>query len=229
MKTKVIIYGEEKDKILKTVSKYGFDVVEKKPDFVISYGGDGTIMRSEALYPGIPKIVLRNSRICKLCSCLENTEILAKIKAGKYKIEKYWKLVCRVGDKKLYAINDITVHNADPGHAIRYHVWVNSRKVGDEIIGDGVVIATPVPFGATGYYRSITDSFFEIGIGLAFNNSIEQSDHMVLKENSKIKLEITRGPAMVFADNQEDKIVLKIGDVITLEKSSKIARIVRVD
>jgi NAD+ kinase len=227
MKTKVIICGGEKSKIFEMVSKHGFEIVENKPDFVISYGGDGTVMRSEAEYPGIPKIILRNSRVCKLCSCLENDEVLEKIKHGKYKTEEYWKIMVRANGKELLAINDIAVHNTDPRHAIRYKFSINGKLFAHEVIGDGVVVATP--FGSTGYYRSITDSFFEVGIGLAFNNSTEQSDHMVLKEDSKIKLEITRGPAVVFADNQEDKIILEVGDIIELEKSNEVAKIVRVE
>jgi|SRR3989344_518279 len=226
MKTKVIIYGNDKDKILDLVSKYGFSVVDKSPEFVVSFGGDGTVMHSEAQYPGIPKIILKNSRVCKLCSPLENDEVLKRIKSGKYKIEDYWKLIGRANGKELLAMNDITVHNGDPRHAIRYKFAINGKFIGHEVIGDGVVISTP--FGSTGYYRSITDSFFEVGIGLAFNNSTEQSDHMVLKEDSKIKLEIIRGPAIVFADNQENKIILNIGDFVTLEKSSKTAKIVKV-
>jgi NAD+ kinase len=226
MKKNVILFGEEQNNILKLVEEYGFDVVDKNPDFIVSYGGDGTVMRSEAEYPGIPKIILRNSRVCKLCSPLENIEVLKKIKLGKYKVEDYWKLESLTHGKKLLAINDIIVHNIDPRHAIRYKLTINERVVGHEIIGDGVVIATP--FGSTGYYRSITDSFFEVGIGLAFNNSTERYDHMILKEDSKIELEITRGPVVIFADNQDDKIILEIGDKILITKSVEIARMVKV-
>lgn len=227
MKNKIILFGKEQNKILKLVSDHGFEVVDKNPDFVVSFGGDGTVMRSEAKYPGIPKIILKNSRVCKLCSPLENDEVLNRIKLEKYEIENYWKLESSsVHGKKLLAVNDITIHNTDPRHAIRYKLSVNNKTIHHEIIGDGIVISTP--FGSTGYYRSITDSFFEIGIGLAFNNSTEPFDHMVLKENSKIELEITRGPAVVFADNQDDKITLKVGDTIFITKSVEVAKIVRV-
>jgi len=239
MKTKVLIFGKEKDKVTDLVAESGFAVVAKNPDFVASFGGDGTVMHCEAKYPGIPKIVLRNSHVCKICSPFENAEVLQKIAAGKYKLEEFWKIegkvVVKIGNKtvnktngkKLTALNDITIHNGDPRHAIRYKFFVNGKQIGGEIIGDGVVVATP--FGSTGYYRSITDSFFEVGLGLAFNNSTEQADHMVLRENSKVEIEITRGPAVAFADNQEEKITLQIGDKITVEKSSEVARIVRPD
>ena len=87
MKTKVIIHGKDKGKISGLVSKYGFEIVEKNPDFIISFGGDGTVMLSESVYPGIPKIILRNSHVCKLCSSLENEEVLERVKSGKYKID----------------------------------------------------------------------------------------------------------------------------------------------
>jgi len=79
--------------------------------------------------------------------------------------------------------------------------------LGKEFIGDGLVVATP--FGSTGYYRSITDSYFELGIGIAFNNSTEQADSLVVKEQRQIKVLITRGPALLYADNQTKIINLK--------------------
>ncbi|MEK9183956.1 MAG: hypothetical protein AAB890_02695, partial [Patescibacteria group bacterium] len=88
----------------------------------------------------------------------------------------------------------------------------------------GNIAATP--FGYTGYYRSITDSYFEIGIGLAFNNSTEQSDHVILKDSSIIKMSIVRGPALVYADNQEDFIELNDGDNVLVKKSEEYAQII---
>jgi NAD+ kinase len=176
------------------------------------------------LYPSIPKILLRNSVICKKCSDFPNEEVLRRIKTDSYKLEKLIKLEVFSKDKKLIATNDITVHNQNPRHGIRYALTINDKPYTREVIGDGIVVATP--FGSTGYYRSITDSFFEIGMGLAFNNSTEQADHMVLKDDSVIELTITRGPAEVFADNSLESIVLGEGDKIVIRKSSEFAQIV---
>jgi NAD+ kinase len=181
-------------------------------------------MRSETEFPGIPKIILRNSKICKLCSSLSNTEVLKRVSENKFSIEKFWKLRLVAKGKEFNALNDVSVHNSDPRRAMRYRLLVNGIEVGDQIIGDGIVVATP--FGSTGYYRSITDSFFELGIGIAFNNSTEQSDHMVLRDTSEIRIAIARGPASVYADNQEREIVVGEGSEIVITKSSEVGSLV---
>lgn len=218
---KVLVFGKNKQEAEKLLTEGGFEVAGKDPDFVVSYGGDGTLMKAEHAYPSIPKILLKDSLICKMCCPLPNAEIIKAIKEGHYQNEEMTKLEIEANGKKLYAMNDITAHNQDPRHAVRYSVSINGEDFGHTIIGDGVVIATP--FGSTAYYRSITDSFFQVGIGLAFNNSTEQSDHMVLKEDSVIKIKITRGPAIVYADNQAEAIIVNEGEEITIKKSTQKA------
>lgn len=229
---KVILFGDNKDKIAETVRANGFEIVEEDPDYVISFGGDGTLMRSEGAYPGIPKIALRDSKLCKTCSKLPNEEVLKRVRDGSFKIERLMKLQAEAKGIKLCATNDVTVHNKDPRHGIRYTLTINGEAplfnhepFNDEIIGDGIVVATP--FGSTGYYRSITDSFFELGIGLAFNNSTEQADHMVLKDDSVIELTVTRGPAEVYADNNEEAIELSVGEKVSIRKSDLFGQIIR--
>lgn len=223
---KISIVSKNNDEIEILKKDKDFEVVEKNPDFVISHGGDGTLMKAEHKFPGIPKILLCDSKICKKCSPYSNEEILQRIKNGEYSIEESWKLEAEANGKKVMGMNDIIVHNRDARHAIRYRLWNNNQEIGKEIIGDGVVIATP--FGSTAYYRSITDSFFEVGIGIAFNNSTEQSDHIIVKEDSVIKIKITRGPALVYADNQEEFIELEKDDEVTIKRSNQIVKIVKI-
>ncbi|MCL5017560.1 MAG: hypothetical protein M1155_02800 [Patescibacteria group bacterium] len=216
---KVILFGRNSKTIEPVVKSFGFKMVEKDPDLIISYGGDGTLMQSEYEYPGIPKLILKGSLICKKANPFSNEEVLAKIKKGDFSVKDFFKLEASAKNKKLLAMTDVVVHNDNPRHAIRYHVLVNGNEIGKDIIGDGVVIATP--FGSTAYYRSITDSFFEVGIGMAFNNSTEQADHMVLKEDSEIEIKIKRGPAVAYADNQASRIDLEADDVIRISRSNK--------
>lgn len=221
---RAIVYGKNKESIAPLIKRAGFAIVENDPDFIISFGGDGTLMMAEHEYPGIPKVLLKDSMICKKCSPLSNEEVLARVVAGKYTIENLIKLEVTANGKTLTTINDVILHNKDPRHAIRYNLSVQHRPFKRQVIGDGVVLATP--FGSTAYYRSITDSFFELGIGVAFNNSTEQSDHVVLKEESVIAITITRGYATIYADNQKDEIQVDDTSEIIVRKSESVAKIV---
>jgi NAD kinase len=245
---KLLIYGDNTREIEKLAEKLGFEIVNnpsqiknqfdgaRNPEIIASYGGDGTFMKCEKDFPGIPKFILKKSHTTKKGHNLPNEEILEKIARGEYRTEEEIKIEASAkgnpsqiknqfdGARKIIGLNEIIVHNSDPRQAIRYEIFVNGKQIGHEIIGDGVAISTP--FGSTGYYRAITDSFFEVGIGIAFNNSTEQSDHMVIKDNSEITVRIARGPAMAYADNHDEEIPLNPGDEIIIKKAKEMAKIV---
>lgn len=224
---RVVPFGSERNTDAALLAEYGFTLVSRDPELVVSFGGDGALMRAEHDFPGIPKLLLRASRICKRCAKLPNEEVLARVRDGRYETRKLPKLRVIARGAHLDGMNDVIVHNADPRHGIRYRVYVDGREVGGEIIGDGVVLATP--FGSTGYYRSITDSSFVVGMGLAFNNSTEQSDHVVLPDAAAVRLVILRGPAVCYADNHRESIELSDGDEVLISKSPEIARLVVVE
>lgn len=228
-KMKTLIVGENQEGATQLLGSHSnfFEIVKTNPDIVISFGGDGTLMKAEHLYPGIPKLYLRNSRIGKLGhQTKENHDILVHVVRGEYEIEEKMKLDARVGERVLVGLNDIVIHNENPRNGIRYEINIDGALFRSEIIGDGVVFATPL--GSTGYYRSITDSSFEVGIGVAFNNSTEQSDHMVVRDGRVIRVTITRGPAICYADNQEESIKLSEGEYVDVMKSKNIGKIIRV-
>src|SRR3989344_1605608 len=116
-------------------------------------------------------------------------------------------------------------------HSICYKCdWSSLSNVIDKkkngiLIGDGIVVATP--FGATGYYYSITQKSFKKGIGLAFNNMTKPINHLVLNEKAKIKVRIVRSDTTVAGDNDPHVISIKEGDEVEIRKSDKIARIIR--
>ncbi|MGB8815909.1 MAG: hypothetical protein WCC74_01540 [Minisyncoccia bacterium] len=222
----LFIYGTGTKIITDLAKKIGFNIVKKNPSLIASFGGDGTFMLAEKEYPNVPKFYLKNSRVCKKCFQFSNEDVLKKVLSKKYIIEEYIKISAKAKDKNICGLNEIIVHNKDPRRAIRYEIFINNKKIGGEIIGDGVVVASP--YGSTGYYRAITASYFEVGIGVAFNNSTEQSDHIVIKDSSKIKIKITRGVAVAYADNHSDEIELERGDEIFIEKSLETAKIIKI-
>ncbi len=201
------------------LKKVGFKINLPIPDFVFVFGGDGSLMKAEQKYPKVPKVIIKKSKICKKCPKLSFKKIVSKIKNKNFEIKKFYKLEAESKNKKILGINDIVIHNGNPRHAIRYSVAIKDIDFYKEAIGDGVVVATS--FGATGYFRSITDSIFYVGTGLAFNNSTESIDHMVINENSEIKIKITRGPAECYADNNPRRMLLKEGQTVVVRKSKE--------
>jgi NAD+ kinase len=226
---KLIIFGDEQHKLEALLRPYAhlFETAND-PEYVFAFGGDGTLMRAERAFPGVPKILIRNSSVAKLAPQRPTEEILQLFFSGGFRITQHSKLALFVNDEqKGIALNDVVVHNENPRHAIRYSVRINDTLLYERVIGDGVVCATPL--GSTGYYRSITDSCFETGIGLAFNNSTEQTDHIVLKEESVIHLGILRGPGICYVDNHEAFVPLTEGSRVRIEKADTNTSIIVVE
>jgi len=214
---KVSIIGKNPEKIenLKEILlKKNLVYSEENPDVVIACGGDGTFLISERRFPGIPKILLRDSHTCKQCCDWNIESIIERFNQGKYNIAEIKKLkaICEGAEtRELIGINDIVIRNTLPTEAIRFKLKINEKELG-EFIGDGIVISTP--YGSGGYFSSITRNKFEKGIGIAFNNLTEHRDFLIVNHKDKIEIEITRGPGVLVADNNRD--------FIDLEKGSKI-------
>lgn len=197
---RILLFGKNAKDIESTVKKFGFEIVEKNPDVVISYGGDGTLLSAEKEFPGIPKLPIRDSLKCIKCEEHTNEALLGHLKNGKLSLEEYPKLQAKFADIRLLALNDIVVRNATPVHAVRFNLTKNNQEVdGDLIIGDGLVFSTA--FGSTGYFKSITRKSFDKGFQVAFNNTVEEIEPQSFKESDVLEVKIIRGPATLSEDN----------------------------
>jgi len=220
---RVLVLGRNSEPVVDLVRASGLLSVEDEPDLVITWGGDGLLLGSEREWPGVPKLPLRNSRHGKRCGPHEVQDALDRFLAGSLSETRWMKLRADANGEELVALNDILVHNSRPTSGVRYRVWIDGREFSREILGDGVVVATP--FGSTAYYRSITRSIFKEGIGLAYNNSTEPLDHLVLPATSEIRVRITRGPALATADNDPRMVPLEEGDEVHIRRGGGEATI----
>jgi NAD+ kinase len=196
----------------------------KKPDIVLSLGGDGTLLLAERLYPSVPKIPIRHDSICVKCDWNSLLPILKKLEKRKYRIIKFSKFVASVKGKKLLCVNDFIFRNRKPYEAVRFEIRFGGQKT--NLIGDGVTIATP--FGSSGYFWSITKKKFKKGIGIAFNNVRKNLRYKIIPENSRIRIKIVRGEATFTHDNAPDIIAMKEGDSVEIRKSSHTASIIKI-
>ncbi len=228
MKKVAICSTIDKKNLASELRKAGFKIVEKNPDWVLSYGGDGTILYAERKYPGVPKLAVKNTKICHRCEIKSDglKGPLYSIKSHNYTITKETKLETVVGKQKIIALNEIQIHNKLPTRAIRFSVQVDEKKF-EDLIGDGVIVATP--YGSTAYYQSTGGIPFEAGIGISFNNLfLKKVSSFIAADNSVIKIKIERGPALLIADNDEKFVELKNGDVVEVKKCDEKAQFIKI-
>ncbi len=225
---KVVVVGLKRKIVEDVLSKFGLKLNKKDPDIVISFGGDGTALYAERVYPGIPRILIKHSKTCNKCEEHDFSKVFSALKQGKFAIKEEIKIegiVNNDSQKRLVGLNEVGVHHQPPTKTIRFRVKVNGRLIEDESIGDGFLIATP--YGSTGYFHSISRMSFKKGLGIAFNNPIKKIENIVVDEDSVIEVEILRGNGLMTADNYERMIPIGKGDLITIKKTKERAKIIK--
>lgn len=224
---RVRIVGRKTDEVSRLATEVGLEVSDDGSDLMICHGGDGTLLGAEREFPGIPKLALRLDAECRKCPFHETRAVLERLAAGQCDTTEIIKLEARSSDRRLVSINDIILHNSYVFSAVRFKIWIGDELYSDELVGDGLVAATP--FGSSGYYRSVTCSILRAGIGLAFNNTTEPIDHIVLNEQETVRIVITRGPAVLGADNDTAHIRVDEGDEIIIRKAPETATVLAMD
>lgn len=249
---RIAVVGKHASLVKKLCRKHGFAVDGRKPDLVVTFGGDGTILHSERLYPGVPKLCARFSQHCLKCgvgtffhsklhhgehvnllhSAAALEEALKKIASKKnekikVKMEEKLEAVVKRRGKKVFrttALNEIQVHNKNPLHAIRGVACAGSDC--RTFIGDGVIVSTP--FGSTAYFYSVTGKSFEKGVGIAFNNPTKKTPPIFSDLKGKsARIFIERRNGLLIADNDPKMFLLEAADEILVKKSGKKALFVQ--
>ncbi|MBE6370149.1 MAG: hypothetical protein E7056_08330 [Lentisphaerae bacterium] len=210
---RVKLMGKNLDDVRSKILERGMEIVDEDFDLVIAHGGDGTLLWSERDYPNKPKLPMRDARTAPQCQQHCYDAVLDALVRDELEVTFLPKLEAVYQSRRMLALNDIFVHNLERASALRYQVLIDDELYANEIVGDSVGVATV--HGSTAYYRSITQSIFRVGIGLAFSNSTEEINHLVLNENSEVKIRVFRGPALMIADNSPEMIeVPEHGEVL---------------
>jgi len=136
------------------------EIITQKPDFIISLGGDGTLLEAarEAAPFDIPVLGVNLGRLGFLCE-LEKDDVfpaLEQVIRGNYQLEKRLMLcgTFALGDEtevELHALNDIVLFRSNTGGMITLQVKVSGEEL-TRLPADGLIIATPT--GSTAYSLS---------------------------------------------------------------------------
>ena len=230
MNRKIALYGKKSELLEKLLKERGFMLIrpEDDPDaLILCYGGDGAMLGAELRYPDRLKMPVRDCETAPHCPIHSLESQLDAMMNGQLRTTSLMKLQGTIGSATRFAVNDIFIHNTNNVSALRYQVKIDDDLYAREVVGDGVGVSTV--HGSTAYYRSITHGSFRVGIGIAFSNSTELLNHLVLQEDSVIKVRILRGPSELVFDNSPEVIPLKEGDIVTIRKSDHVARMLGLD
>ena len=231
MKFAVVSKSKDIQSIARVLAMFDVDIDNYKPDFVISHGGDGTILYSERRYPGIPKITIRGSERGFKCNFNESDleDILISIDNDTYKIKEEIKLETTFKGRKYLSLNEVQIHNSTPNKAIRFSIVMDNLPIFEDVIGDGAVVATP--FGSSAYFSSIGGEIFDKGIGIGLNNPHNVKSKPIIIDsdfNPGIIIKILRDDGLLIFDEDDNMIKIKGGDEINVEKSINTAKFVTI-
>src|SRR6185437_12081712 len=153
---KITLYAEERLGPFWDRDMPAFDGVEL--DALITFGGDGTLLRAARLCAGreIPILGVNLGRVGFLTTATRDTldPALDALVAGRYVIERRQALRAGIRDAEnetrstQMAVNDVAVHKGGVARVIRVNVYIQGENVGP-YSADGLIVATPT--GSTAY------------------------------------------------------------------------------
>lgn len=176
------------------------DELRRSASFLISLGGDGTLLESVTLVKnsGIPIMGINIGRLGFLSS-IDVTDIRTAIQAlfsGNYSISNRTLLqLSGLSNSELpsvnFAVNDITISKKNSNTMIVIHTWINDIHL-NSYWADGLIIATPT--GSTAYSLScsgpiITPDSQNIVITPIAPHNLSVRP-VIIPDNSKIKIKV---------------------------------------
>ena len=225
---KIKLLGKNLNDIRPILARYGMEECSGDgAELVVAHGGDGALLGAQRDYPHLPKLPLRDAATAPTCPEHTAEKVIGAFRRGELLLchAPVLEAVCR--DEVIRGINDLVIHSLEYVSALRYRVSIDGELYAREVVGDGVCFSGV--HGSSAYYRSITRGIFKVGVGLAFSNSTEVVDHLVLPETSVVTVEILRGPGVVMADNDPRKILLDVGETVTFRQTAETAEIWNLD
>jgi NAD+ kinase len=206
---------------------------EMKTDFIITIGGDGTILRTAISVPKPePPILTVNMGVRGFLTEVEPEnaiESIERILNGDYKVEKCTKLCVTAGEEIMPdALNDIVISAGEPSKIL----YAEIRK-GDKPIlkcqADGLIVATPT--GSTGYNLSAGGPVLDSEVNAFVITpicSLTVFHSLVLPADCAITLNALRPNNMfVMIDGNYRKLITEDEPSVNISKSKNVTSFIR--
>jgi NAD+ kinase len=233
MKTVGIIHKKE-DRLIaataaqvaKDLKQLGYRVDLAKADFVITLGGDGTILRAARLLAGrgAPILSVHLGGVGFL-SELELTELktaLEQVRKGKYRIDERAMLEARLGGKKLIALNDVVIGKSGISRVIKFDL----EGIGS-YVADGLIISSAS--GSTAYNLAAGGPLLAPDSRSLIVSAIcpHSLSNRSLVLDGPVGFRLTRGDDVILTADGQQLEPVKKGQIIWVGRSELKTRFIR--
>ncbi len=201
-------------------------------EFVISIGGDGTVLRGiQKMKDPLPILGINMGTIGFLVDVNpdDSLEIIDKALAG-FEVEERSRLSIKINNEALPpATNEAVILTASPAKMLSYTIYVDKSRL-EDLRADGAVFATPT--GSTAYAMSaggpIVDPRVDATVIVPLAPFKLSSRPWVVPATSEIKVELTlpKKEAVIVIDGQYTRKI-KEDDTILITKEKTPARFVK--
>lgn len=203
-------------------------------DFVVTIGGDGTILHTLTLLRNreTPLFCINRGTVGFLTESSTTTAVsaLERVLRGDCIIERCINLSSGVEDRRFDdCLNEVYVTSRLPGRLLTFQVYLDGTRV-DYGRADGALLATPC--GSTAYALAAGGSILTPDVhGLIFVPVCPprfELKSLVIPDTSTLELELTKpkAGAYVVIDGQT-RWEIEPGSVVWIRKSDKVTRFIR--
>ena len=233
MTTVGVIYKKEDSliagtaqQVIRDLKKEGYKVDLAKAKFVITLGGDGTILKAaRALAPrGVPILGVHLGGIGFL-SELELRELktaLRQVRAGKYVIDERIMIEAHTAGKKLIALNDLVIAKSGIARVIKFELEGIARYT-----ADGLILATPT--GSTAYNLAAGGPLLDPNASSLIISAIcpHSLSNRSLVMDGPVTFTLHRGDGVLLTADGQQLLPLKVDQQVVVRKSEQKARFIR--
>ena len=145
-----------KESLRKRLLDEGLQEDEENPDYVISVGGDGTLLRSLHKYENkldtVIIVGIHTGKLGFLCDYLasDEDEIVSAIVSCKHIVDEVSLLCLKSGEKMYYAMNEVRIES--PYKTMKSEIYINDKLL-EKYHGNGLNFSTSL--GSSGSNHSL--------------------------------------------------------------------------
>ena len=203
-----------------------------KTDFIITIGGDGTILRTCLAVPKSKPILAINMGVRGFLTEVEPKEAYSALDRtlnGDFKIEKCTKLAVSTDGKALPdALNDVVISAGEPSKILYTQIYKDDEPI-LKCQADGLIVSTQT--GSTGYSLSaggpVLDPEMEAFV-LTPICSLTVFRSIVFSADSKVTIEAIRPKeVLVLIDGNYRQVVTSKNPTLTITRSKNVASFIR--